>query len=129
MLTVYPNIEYPVIYNATTKVINYAGTINGNTALFGIVAFYQSTGAIAGIASTLYSGFRQTLTSASSAPLDNSYDITKALESFDLTKNQLKNMKIKVDRSTNLRINVSEMTPVPNQAPENKSLYQRYELK
>jgi len=129
ILTVYPNIEYPVNYNATTKVINYAGTINGSTALFGVVAFNQSTGAIAGLLSTLYSGFRQTLTSASSAPLDNSYDIAKALESFDLTKNQLKNMKIKVDRSTNLRINVSEMNPVPNQAPENKSLYQRYELK
>jgi hypothetical protein len=60
--------EYAVNYNSSTRVLDFSGTINGRTAVVGIVAFSKSTGNPIGFFTDLYANLKLTLTSTSSAP-------------------------------------------------------------
>jgi hypothetical protein len=67
-LTIYEGYEYTVNYNSSTKTLDFSGTINGRTALVGIVAFYKSTGDPVGWYTDMYANTKLTWVSTSSSP-------------------------------------------------------------
>jgi hypothetical protein len=67
-ITVYPgSYEYAVNYDISTRTLDFSGTINGQPALVGVVAFSKSTGNPIGLYTDLYANLKLTLTSTSSA--------------------------------------------------------------
>jgi hypothetical protein len=68
-ITIYGSAnEYPVNYNSSTRVLDFSGTVEGRTALVGVVGFDKSTGKYGGVFTDLYANAKLTLTSTSSAP-------------------------------------------------------------
>ena len=104
--TVYTDYEYPVSYNATTRVLDFSGTYNGLQVCVGIFPVNKSTGQFvnnSGYYFNIYRNLRITLTSIYSAPQLQSKE---ALTGFDLLQRPVKieDMKIEVNTSTNIEV-------------------------
>jgi hypothetical protein len=68
-ITVYSSsYEYVVNYNSSTKTLDFSGTINGRSAMVGVVAISKSTGKIIGAYGDLYTNLKMKLTVALSSP-------------------------------------------------------------